>query len=68
MKKTLSILLIEDDMIEVMKMQRIITKSNLPHKIIEAKNGQEALDYLRGDNSPTRYHFFRSQYAAYEWN
>lgn len=51
MKKTLSILLIEDDMIEVMKMQRIITKSNLPHKIIEAKNGQEALDYLRGDNS-----------------
>ena len=35
----LTILLIEDDMIEVMKFNRTISKLEYPHKIIEAKNG-----------------------------
>ena len=44
--KTLNILLIEDDMIEVMKFQRTIASLQLDHKIIEANNGEEALQIL----------------------
>ncbi|WP_405297023.1 response regulator [Algibacter sp. Ld11] len=44
--KTLNILLIEDDMIEVMKFQRTIASLKLDHKIIEANNGEEALKKL----------------------
>ncbi|GAL77385.1 MULTISPECIES: response regulator [Algibacter] len=44
--KTLNILLIEDDMIEVMKFQRTISSLKLDHKIIEANNGEEALKIL----------------------
>ncbi|WP_417886323.1 response regulator [Zunongwangia sp.] len=46
MKKKLTILLIEDDMIEVMKLNRTISSLQLPHQIIEAKNGEEALVHL----------------------
>ena len=44
--KILSILLIEDDMIEIMKMNRTISKLNLSHKITTANNGEEALNHL----------------------
>ena len=44
--KTHNILLIEDDMIEVMKFQRTISSLKLDHKIIEANNGEEALKIL----------------------
>ncbi|MCL5128196.1 response regulator [Algibacter sp. L4_22] len=44
--KTLNILLIEDDMIEVMKFQRTISSLKLDHKIIEANNGEDALKIL----------------------
>jgi len=44
--KTLNILLIEDDMIEVMKFQRTISSLELDHKVIEANNGEEALEIL----------------------
>jgi len=47
MLRKLNILLVEDDMIEIMKLNRTITVNNLPHKIIEAKNGDEALSILR---------------------
>ena len=51
--KTLKILLIEDDMIEVMKLNRAISSLQLPHKIIEANNGEDALDLLaQKDNIP----------------
>lgn len=51
--KTLKILLIEDDMIEVMKLNRAISSLQLPHKIIEAHNGEEALLILKEkDNIP----------------
>lgn len=47
MTKSLNILLIEDDAIEVMKFNRVIKKLALNHKIIEANNGEEALNILK---------------------
>jgi CheY-like chemotaxis protein len=44
--KNLNILLIEDDMIEVMKLNRTISSLNLNHNIIEANNGEDALEIL----------------------
>ena len=46
MNKNLKILLIEDDMIEVMKFNRTVAKLDLTHKIVESNNGQEALEFL----------------------
>ncbi|RNC86522.1 MAG: response regulator [Winogradskyella sp.] len=43
----LNILLIEDDMIEVMKLKRATQSLNLEHNIIEANNGEEALEILK---------------------
>ena len=43
---TLNILLIEDDVIEVMKLNRAISSLNLNHKITEANNGEDALKIL----------------------
>ncbi|WP_423998523.1 response regulator [Maribacter sp. IgM3_T14_3] len=49
----MDILLIEDDLIEVMKLKRTVSKLNLKHSIIEAKNGEEALVFLRsGEKLP----------------
>lgn len=45
--KALKILLIEDDMIEVMKLNRTIATLQLKHNIIEANNGEEALKILQ---------------------
>lgn len=51
--KSLKIMLIEDDMIEVMKLNRAISSLQLRHKIIEANNGEEALKALeQKDNLP----------------
>ncbi|PRP66215.1 response regulator [Nonlabens agnitus] len=47
----LRVLLIEDDTIEVMKLKRAIAKLEMPHEIVEAKNGEEALDILRNRDS-----------------
>jgi len=47
MKEKLKILLIEDDVIEVMKLNRAISSLELPHEIIEANNGEEALKMLK---------------------
>jgi response regulator RpfG family c-di-GMP phosphodiesterase len=53
MDKVLKILLIEDDMIEIMKLNRTISKLKLNHKIIEANDGDIALKLLRNkDNLP----------------
>lgn len=47
------ILLVEDDSIEIMKLRRTMTSLNLPHTILEAGNGQEALEALeKNDYSP----------------
>lgn len=51
--KSLNILLIEDDAIEVMKLQRATKSLQLNHKIIEANNGEDALSFLENkDNIP----------------
>jgi CheY-like chemotaxis protein len=47
----MNILLIEDDNIEVMKLQRTVAKLALNHKITEAKNGEQALEILRSGQS-----------------
>ncbi|PKG53336.1 MULTISPECIES: response regulator [Olleya] len=53
MIKKLKILLIEDDMIEVMKLNRTISTLKLDHTIIEANNGEDALELLeQKDNLP----------------
>lgn len=47
MIKTLNILLIEDDAIEVMKFKRVLKTLDANHKIIEANNGEDALAVLK---------------------
>lgn len=49
--KTLNILLIEDDMIEVMKLSRANSSLQLNHKIKQASNGEEALKLLEQKDS-----------------
>lgn len=46
MQKRLNILLIDDDMIEIMKLNRTISSLKLNHNIVEANNGEEALKIL----------------------
>ncbi|MEO9570032.1 MAG: response regulator [Polaribacter sp.] len=46
MAKNLKILLIEDNLIEIMKMKRTISLLKLEHTMQEAKNGEEALKIL----------------------
>jgi|TARA_B100000767_G_C19472366_1_gene412683 CheY-like chemotaxis protein len=46
MTKSLNIFLIEDDKIEVMKLNRTISSLNLNHNITEANNGEDALKIL----------------------
>ncbi|WP_347924017.1 response regulator [Pontimicrobium sp. SW4] len=46
MNKALKIMLIEDDMIEIMKMNRTIKALQLEHEIIETNNGEDALNLL----------------------
>lgn len=53
MTKSLKILFIDDDTIEIMKFKRTISKLELNHKIVEAQNGEEALKVLEDkDNLP----------------
>lgn len=47
MVKLLNILFIDDDVIEVMKFNRVLNKLNLNHKVIEANNGKNALSILK---------------------
>lgn len=47
---SLHILFIEDDTIESMKLNRVISKQGLKYKITEAKNGEEALKILEEKN------------------
>jgi CheY-like chemotaxis protein len=46
MEKSLKVLLVEDNLIEIMKMKRTISLLKLKHTIHEAKNGEEALNFL----------------------
>ena len=44
--KSLKILLIEDDAIEVMKFKRVLSNLEFNHTIVEANNGEEGLKLL----------------------
>jgi len=46
----MNILLIEDDAIEIMKLQRTVSKLQLKHHITETKNGEDALEILQSGN------------------
>jgi CheY-like chemotaxis protein len=43
----LNILLVEDDEIETLKLERVFKKLNYKHNIINAKNGEEALSLCK---------------------
>jgi CheY-like chemotaxis protein len=51
MSKLLNVLLIEDDTIEIMKLNRTISTLHLKHKIIEANDGEQALAILKDESS-----------------
>ncbi len=52
MNKALNILLIEDDKIEIMKFNRVISKIETKHSVKEVNNGEEALEYLENNSLP----------------
>jgi CheY-like chemotaxis protein len=47
MSAPFSILLVEDDTVDVMSVQRAMREINMPHVLNVAGNGEEALEYLR---------------------
>lgn len=47
MSRSLNILLIEDDTFEIMKFNRVLKTLSLNHNIIEANNGEDALNVLK---------------------
>ena len=49
-----SILLVEDDQMDVMNVQRELRKQNIGVALIHARNGREALNLLRGENGETK--------------
>ena len=50
--KTLNILLVEDDQVDVMNVRRAFAKNRLAKPLYVAANGLEALDMLRGGAVP----------------
>ena len=50
-EKTINILLVEDDEVDVMNVKRAFRKNNLTNPIYHAGNGIEALQLLRGETS-----------------
>lgn len=50
--KTLNILLVEDDEVDVMNVRRAFKKSNIANPLWVASNGLEALELLRGGTIP----------------
>ena len=49
--RKMNILLIEDDAIEVMKLERAISKLGVAHQLIKARDGEEALNLLQAGGS-----------------
>ena len=47
MVKLLNILFVEDDAIEVMMFNRVVQKTGINHRLLEANNGEEALSILK---------------------
>ncbi|CAN5877531.1 response regulator [soil metagenome] len=51
-ERSLNILLVEDDEVDVMTVRRAFTKANIANPIYVARDGIEALDVLRRDVMP----------------
>jgi CheY-like chemotaxis protein len=47
---TVTVLLVDDDKVDTMAVRRSFMALNIANPVIEARNGIEALDYLRGQN------------------
>ncbi len=47
MNRLLNILFIEDDTVEVMKFNRVLSTMNINKRVVEANNGEEALTILK---------------------
>lgn len=52
MAKTLDILLVDDDIVDVMNIKRIFKQKNFSHSLHIAHNGEEALDLLHKKTIP----------------
>ncbi|QCR23335.1 response regulator [Pontibacter sp. SGAir0037] len=50
--KSVNILLVEDDYLDIMNVERELKKINITHPIHVARNGREALDMLKGNGVP----------------
>ncbi len=53
-QKAINILLVEDEHVDVMNVQRAFKKNNIDYNLHVAYNGQEALNMLRGSNGKAR--------------
>ena len=51
---TASILLVEDDQMDVMNVQRELRKQHITVPLVHARNGREALNMLRGENGEAK--------------
>lgn len=51
---TASILLVEDDQMDVMNVQRELRKQHIDVPVVHARNGREALNLLRGENGEAK--------------
>jgi CheY-like chemotaxis protein len=52
--KVLNVLLVEDDAVDVMNVQRAFKKNNITNPLFVAGNGVEALELLRGNTIPKK--------------
>lgn len=43
-----NILLVEDDYLDIINVERVFRKASIPHKLYTARNGKEALNLLHG--------------------
>ncbi|MDQ3367270.1 MAG: response regulator [Myxococcota bacterium] len=50
--RSLNILLVDDDEVDVMTVKRAFQKANITNRLFVASNGIEALELLRGDQIP----------------
>lgn len=51
---TASIMLVEDDQMDVMNVQRELRKQHIEVPLVHARNGREALNMLRGENGEAK--------------
>jgi CheY-like chemotaxis protein len=53
-EKVLNVVLVEDDQVDVMNVQRAFKKNNISNPLFVASNGLEALELLRGGTVPKK--------------